>query len=175
MERVRPRSLPLALLLLSLGLAGCACRARSPRESERDIPVQVELVGLDAQDSPVVVLKEERGPRLLRIWIGPAEAQSIALEKADRQQPRPNTHDLATRLIHGLEGKLLKVVVTELRDGIFYAILFVESRGRLVEIDARPSDAIAIALRADAPILVRAEVFDAAGELGTPDGRGRAI
>ncbi len=170
---MRRRRLPLALLLLAL--AGLTCRARPPREGESDIPVQVELVGLDAQDSPVVVLKEEAGPRLLRIWIGPAEAQSIALEKAERSSPRPNTHDLATRLIDGLEGRLLKVVVSELREGTFYAILFVESEGRVVEIDARPSDAIAIALRADAPIFVRAEVLEAAGELGTPDGRGRAI
>jgi hypothetical protein len=123
----------------------------------------------------VVVLKEQGGPRLLRIWIGPAEAQSIALEKAERKSPRPNSHDLARRLIDGLEGRLEKVVVSELREGTFYAILFVEAGGRRVEIDARPSDAIAIALRADAPIFVRSEVLDEAGELGTPDGSGQAI
>ena len=167
-----PRKLPLALLLLLV--AGSACRAHAPRDAAGEIPVHVELVALDAQAS-VVVLKEEAGPRWLRIWIGSAEAQSIAIEKAEQKLPRPNSHDLATRLIDGLEGRLAKVVVSELREGTFYAILFVETGGRLVEIDARPSDAIAIALRAKAPIFVRADVLDEVGEIGPPDGSGQAI
>jgi len=73
---------------------------------------------------------------------------------------RPNTHDLAQRLILGLDGELVRVVVTELRDGIYFATIALRSRGEIVDIDARPSDAIAIALRADAPIFVRASLLD---------------
>jgi hypothetical protein len=125
-------------------------------------------VALDAQNVPVVILEEESGERMLPIWVGAAEASSIAAEIHQQRPARPNSHDFAARLIEGLEGELLRVVVTEIRDGTFYAILVLQTHGKLVEIDARPSDAIATALRAGAPILVREQVFQEAGETPAP-------
>ena len=102
---------------------------------------------------------------MLPITIGAAEASSIDAEIHKQRPARPNSHDFAARLIAGLDAELLRVVVTEIRDGTFYAILVLEAHGKRVEIDARPSDAIATALRAGAPILVREEVFEQAGEV----------
>jgi bifunctional DNase/RNase len=144
-------------------LAAVGCRD-DPDDAAREIPVHVSTVALDAGNVPVVILEEDAGPRLLPIWIGSAEATSIAAEMHKQRPARPNSHDFAARLIEGLEGELLRVVVTEIRDGTFYALLVLRVHGKLVEIDARPSDAIATALRAGAPILVREEVFEAAGE-----------
>ena len=144
------------LLLLLLGLLACGDaepRAAAPAE---EVPVKVGLVGLDDRNLPVIVLEEEGGPRVLHIWIGMSEARSIALEMEERSSPRPNTHDLAKRVIQGLEGE-------------------VERRGESIEIDARPSDAIAIALRTKSNIFVRAAVFDAAGGLADPSDEGRPI
>jgi bifunctional DNase/RNase len=149
------RGLRLHLLLLVM----LGCGGEGP-EAAPEVPVHVGLVALDAGEMPVVVLEEDDGPRWLPIWIGIAEARSIAIQMEDRDLPRPNTHDLARTLIAGLEGKVERVVVTELRNGTYYAALWLRVRGRLVEIDSRPSDAIAIALRAAAPIFVRASLFD---------------
>jgi bifunctional DNase/RNase len=137
--------------------------------------VRVSIVALDSQNVPVVILEEEAGSRVLPIWIGTAEASSIAAEIHKQKPARPNSHDFAARLIQGLEGELLRVVVTEIRDGTFYAILVLEAHGKQVEIDARPSDAIATALRAGAPILVRDRVFDEAGEMPAGEDRRQAI
>jgi bifunctional DNase/RNase len=157
--------------LLSLLLLCGACREEAG-EPSHDVPVRVSIVALDAQNVPVVILEEESGARVLPIWIGSAEASSIAAEIHKQKPPRPNSHDFAARLIQGLEGELLRVIVTEIRDGTFYAILVLEANGKRVEIDARPSDAIATALRAGAPILVRDHVFEQAGET-PPDGERR--
>ena len=100
-----------------------------------------------------------------------AEASSIDAEIHQQRPARPNSHDFAARLIDGLDAELVRVVVTEIRDGTFYAILVLEAHGKRVEIDARPSDAIATALRAGAPILVREQVFEQAGESPAPDAR----
>jgi bifunctional DNase/RNase len=162
-----------ALLPLLL-IAAVGCRKPADDDS-RDVPVHVSVVALDAQNVPVVILEEEAGSRVLPIWIGSAEASSIAAEIHKQRPARPNSHDFAARLIEGLEGELLRVVVTEIRDGTFYAILVLESHGKRVEIDARPSDAIATALRAGAPILVRDQVFDEAGESPAGDDRRQAI
>lgn len=146
------------LLACLIALAGC--HEPEPEATDR-VAVHVGLVGLDAHNAPVVVLEENEGPRLLRIWIGMSEAQSIAEQKEGRRPPRPNTHDLAERVIHGLAGEVVEVVVNDLRHGIYFATLALRVQGRLVEIDARPSDAIAIALRVDAPIYVHSALFDA--------------
>ena len=153
-------------------LAACGGReAANP-----DVAVRVDSVVLDERvGSPVVVLLEREGERSLPIWIGMAEAQSIAAEMEKFRPERPNTHDLATRLIHGLEGEVERVVVTELRGGTFYAVLVIEAHGKRIEIDARPSDAIATALRVGAPILVREPVFDEAGEEPPSEDRRRSI
>jgi bifunctional DNase/RNase len=117
--------------------------------------VRVEGVGIDTNDQPVVVLEEVGGTRWLPIWIGSPEARAIARQIEAVATPRPDTHDLARRMLDGLHGELERVVVTDLRSGTYYATLSLRTGGRRVEIDARPSDAIAIALRTDSPIFVR--------------------
>ena len=155
----------MALRLLSsiaLILAMVSCGRPSP-DTSRDIPVRVDRVAVDSHDLPVVVLEEEQGPRWLPIWIGTAEARSIALNIEERTSPRPNSHDLMRSVIDGLEGEVMRAVVTELRGGTYYAVLTLRAPAGEVEIDSRPSDAIAIALRAGAPIFVRAELFESSG------------
>jgi len=159
------------LALVLLAALGCNGRGDAPNE----VPVHVTLVALDAQNVPVLILEEESGARMLPISIGTAEASSIDAEIHKQRPARPNSHDFAARLIAGLEGELLRVVVTEIRDGTFYAILVLEAHGKRVEIDARPSDAIATALRAGAPILVREQLFEEAGETPAPDDRRQSI
>jgi uncharacterized protein len=128
-----------------------ACRARQSDEIE----MQVRNVGFDeATSSPVVILQAEAGGRLLPIWIGPAEAQSIAIEMQKLTPPRPLTHDLVKRILDGTGAVLRRVRITTLQEQTFFATLVLESHGRDLEIDSRPSDAIALALRAHCPILV---------------------
>jgi bifunctional DNase/RNase len=148
------------LLLLAVTAPGCA--DHEP-DAARDVRVRVDRIAIDDNDVPVVVLEEEGGTRWLPIWIGTAEARSIALEMEARSSPRPNAHDLARSLIRGLDASVARVVVTELRDGTYYAILGIALGDRVVEIDARPSDAIAIGLRDGAPIFVREGLFDRGG------------
>ena len=138
-----------------------------------DIAVKVGSVVLDERvGSPVVVLEEREGERSLPIWIGIAEAQSIAAEMEHVRPERPNTHDLATRLIDGLEGEVYRVVVTELRGGTYFATIFLRTRGRTIEVDSRPSDAIAIALRTGAPLFARDELLTSDGtEAGSHPGQ----
>lgn len=145
-------------MALALGSA-LACSAKTP--SETDVGVKVAEVALDPlSNTPVIVLQEKGGPRRLLIWIGLAEAQSIAQQLARIDSPRPNTHDLAERLVEGLEGNVERVTVTDLRQGTYYAVIVLRQGGRRVEIDARPSDAIALALRAGAPVLVREDLLE---------------
>ncbi len=156
------------VLLLGLGLLLSACADREKGEVE--VAVKVGSVLLDERvGSPVVVLEESEGGRRLPIWIGVAEAQSIAAEMEKVQPERPNTHDLATRLIDGLEGEVQRVVVTELRGGTYYATIVLRANGRTIEIDSRPSDAIAIALRTRAPLYARDELLSADGAEGGAD------
>ena len=147
------------ILALSLAvlLSGCS----PDPQSEPEVAVRVETVAIDPHsNSPVLVLEEVGGSRRLPIWIGFSEARSIASALEKEQQPRPNTHDLAKRLIDQLEGKVERVVVTRLSDEIYYALIVVRAQGRTLEIDARPSDAIAIGLRYEAPLFVRETVFE---------------
>jgi bifunctional DNase/RNase len=149
------------MLVLALALVAPAACAPTGKGGDHDVAVRVERVGLDANDMPVVLLEEKEGSRWLAIWIGSAEAQSIAISIEEIASPRPNTHDLARNVIAGLHGELERVVVTDLRDGTYYATLAIRAAGdRRVEIDARPSDAIAIALRTGAPIFVRDHLLE---------------
>ena len=135
-----------------------------PQEAVMPAAVQVvvDRIAIDDHGVPVVVLEEQGGPRWLPIWIGTAEARSIALEIEERTSPRPNSHDLARAMIRGLDASVDRVIVTELRSGTYYAVLGMAIGDRVVEIDARPSDAIALALRAQAPVFVMPEVLDQA-------------
>jgi hypothetical protein len=156
------RGLPLLLALsccLSCEDGRIARGALGARDDE--VPVRVEGLALDDEaEAPIVILVEAEGERRLPIWIGLPEAHSIAAQLDERRAPRPNSHDLAKRLIEGLEGEVKRVVVTELRDGVYYARIDLEQRGRKIPVDARPSDAIAIALRLGAPLFVHAALFE---------------
>jgi bifunctional DNase/RNase len=154
--------------LLFFALVGLLACGDATTDSDPDVPVSVGVVAVDEHNLPVVVLEEQGGPRLLPIWIGTAEARSIAAEMEQKPSPRPNTHDLAKRIIQGLDGEIVRVVVSDLRNGTYFATIVMLSRGETVDIDARPSDAIAIALRVDAPIFVRASLLD--GDRSAPVG-----
>jgi bifunctional DNase/RNase len=134
-----------------------------------DVEVDVEGVHVDHFGGPVVVLVEKgAGARELPIWVGPAEAQAIAIELEGVRRPRPLTHDLMRRMVEALGAQLDRVVVTQIDAHTFFAEMYLTGRdGQKIEtLDARPSDAIALALRLDSPILVRETVFADAGMQG---------
>jgi len=105
-------------------------------------------------NTPIVILKDVAGDTVLPIWVGVYEANAIALEMEKVTTPRPMTHDLIKNVLTGLETQVHKVVVTELREDTFYAVIWLEREGEVVSIDSRPSDALALALRVDCPIFV---------------------
>jgi uncharacterized protein len=108
---------------------------------------------------PIVILKGVERDALLPIWVGVYEANAIALEIEKIATPRPMTHDLLKNVLHGLSWSVRKVVVSQLIDDTFYAIIWLEREGILVSIDSRPSDALALALRTDSPIYVEEDVI----------------
>ena len=109
--------------------------------------------------TPIVILKDLSGNTILPIWVGMYEANAIALEIEKVSTPRPMTHDLIKILLMGLDTGIKKVVVSELRDDTFYAIIWLEKDGELISVDSRPSDALALALRLDCPIYVEDQVL----------------
>lgn len=119
--------------------------------------VEMKIRGLmmdPVSNMPIVVLKDTQGSAILPIWVGIYEANAIALEIEKVQTPRPMTHDLLRNVLLGLNVHVHKVVVNELRDDTFYALIWVEREGQMMSIDSRPSDALALALRVDCPIFV---------------------
>ena len=127
------------------------------------VSVRVERVTLDtASNRFVVILRDDAYKRWLPIVVGPAEAQAIALQMENVQPPRPMTHDLIKNILNELDIKITKVVVTKLQDNTYYAKIEMEKNNKKIEIDARPSDAIAIALRKDTSIFVEDEVLEKA-------------
>ncbi len=108
---------------------------------------------------PIVVLKDVEGDSVLPIWVGVYEANAIALEIEKVTTPRPMTHDLLKNMLTGFGASVNKVVVTELKDDTFYAVIWAEREGQTISIDSRPSDALALALRVDCPIFVDDEVL----------------
>ena len=109
---------------------------------------------------PIVILKDKLGERVLSIWVGIFEANAIALQIENVSTPRPMTHDLLRNIITDLDGSVDRVVVSDLKDNTFFAIVHLTVRGERIAIDARPSDAIALALRTRSPILVEESVID---------------
>ena len=103
---------------------------------------------------PIVILKDVGSDTVLPIWVGVYEANAIALEMEKVSTPRPMTHDLIKNVLVGLETNVHKVVVTELREDTFYAVIWLDHGGEVISIDSRPSDALALALRVDCPIFV---------------------
>jgi bifunctional DNase/RNase len=111
---------------------------------------------------PIVILRDKDGQRVLPIWVGMSEANAIALQMENVSTPRPMTHDLLRNVIHDLRAEIRKIVVSDLKENTFYALIHLEFNGEPLAIDARPSDAIALALRARAPIYVEDRVIDSA-------------
>ncbi len=117
------------------------------------IEVRVAHLGLDrTTNTPVVILQEREGERVLPIWIGPAEASAIAMELAGVKFSRPLTHDLLKQVIVGLGADLRKIIITQVKDNTYFAELHIYRGDTVIQIDARPSDSIALALRLKAPI-----------------------
>jgi hypothetical protein len=118
--------------------------------------VSFDLVG----KQPIVLLKTADGNKFLPIWIGHPEAAAILMKLQGASPPRPMTHDLVNDIIGELEGRITRITVTELRENTFYAQITVQRDGSEIEIDSRPSDAIALAIRAEAPIFAADEVIE---------------
>jgi bifunctional DNase/RNase len=128
--------------------------------------IPVELVGVRIElptNQPIVLLREVGGSRYLPIWIGAGEATAIAFALEGMEPQRPLTHDLLRASIEALEAQVLRVVVTELKDGIYYADLVLSRNGAEITVSSRPSDAIALAARTGSPIFVFPSVLDEAG------------
>jgi len=119
--------------------------------------VEMKIRGLmmdPVTNMPIVILKDVDGNNILPIWVGIYEANAIALEIEKVSTPRPMTHDLIKTLLLGLSAGVRKVVVNELKDDTFYALIWIERDGDVISVDSRPSDALALALRLDCPIFV---------------------
>ena len=125
------------------------------------IEVKVVKVGIDVNSKmPVIVLRKKKGKKTFLIWIGLFEAQAIALALQNVKPPRPLTHDLAKSLIEKLHGKVDKVVISNLVNKTFYSRILIRKKEESVQIDSRPSDAIALALRFSVPIFVEETVLN---------------
>jgi len=139
----------------------------------------VIVVGLlvdEQTNQPTIVLQGKRDRRAFAMVIGPAEAASIAFPLQKLTPPRPLTHDLFLTLFGRLQVTVTKAVITDLRDNTFYATLYLSANGKPMELDSRPSDAIALAVRAKAPVFVEERVFDRAERVpGAPSGSGSRI
>jgi len=120
------------------------------------IQMQIGGLGFDPRNlSPIVLLRDEEEMNFLPIWIGIFEAAAIAMELQGVQPPRPMTHDLLKSAIEKFEGKISKIIINDVKEGTFYAVIEIEAKdGKKLSIDARPSDAIALAVRTKAPIFV---------------------
>src|SRR3954452_16514994 len=124
--------------------------------------VEMKIRGLlmdPVTNTPIVILRDSDSETVLPIWVGVYEANAIALEIEKVSTPRPMTHDLIKTLLLGLNTGVRKVVVNELRDDTFYALIWLEREGELISVDSRPSDALALALRLDCPIFVEDAVL----------------
>ncbi len=137
------------------------------------VEVTVADIRVDrASNSPVVLLREKAGSRVLPIWIGPAEANAIAMELQGMKAQRPLTHDLLKQVLTGLGGALRRVVIGAVKENTYFAELVITREDHVFQVDARPSDSIALALRLHAPIYAADSLFDDAGatEPAPPEG-----
>jgi bifunctional DNase/RNase len=164
------------LVIVSTGLLAPAGVAPAPPAPG---PQEVTVVGLLVDEQtrqPTIVLQGKRDRRTFAMVIGPAEAAGIAFPLQKVTPPRPLTHDLFLTLFGRLHVTVTKAVITDLRDNTFYATLYLQANGAALELDSRPSDAIALAIRANAPVLVEDRVFDRAERVpGAPSGSGSRI
>jgi uncharacterized protein len=138
-----------------------------------DIEVRIRGLMMDpASNMPIIVLKDMASETVMPIWVGLFEANAIAIEIEKMSAPRPMTHDLTRNLIRHLNAQLERIVITEIKDETFFAVLWLRQGEEQLAIDARPSDAIALALRADCPIFVDERVMQTAklNTTGPPEG-----
>ena len=136
--------------------------------------IEMTIKGLTvdrATNMPIILLRDKDGDRVLPIWVGCAEANAIAMQIENVSVPRPMTHDLLKNVIQDLHGDIKKIVVYDLKENTFYAMIYVLTNGEVVAIDSRPSDAIALALRVKAPIFVEEEIITKAktSPMGGPE------
>jgi hypothetical protein len=160
------------LLIVGIGTLG-AKDARPPASSRLSGPQEALVTGvvLDPQSrQPIVLLQGKRDRRSLAMVIGQFEANGIAIPLQGVTPPRPLTHDLFLNVLGDLRASLTRIVISDLKDDVYYAEIHLDVQGQTRTIDARPSDAIALALRARAPILVEDRVFDKADRLGPRPG-----
>jgi bifunctional DNase/RNase len=168
-----------AIAWLGFALVGAAgagsAREQSQTPAQRLLgPQEVEVVAVAADprtETPVVVLEGKRDKRRLLMTIGPAEATGIVVPLKGLTPPRPLTHDLFLTLFGRLKVSVSRVVITDLRDDVYYATLHLTTAGGEMTLDSRPSDAIALAVRARVPVLVEDRVFDKSGSPGGPGRR----
>jgi bifunctional DNase/RNase len=127
------------------------------------MPVEMKVKGLmidPVSNMPIIILKNPDGKTVLPIWVGIFEANAIAMQLEEVVSPRPMTHDLLKNVIEGLQASVDQIVITDLKDNTFFAVIHLQRAGERFTIDARPSDAMALALRTSAPIFVEAQVLD---------------
>ena len=147
----------LLLVMLSQAIMGC----QAEEAGQGPVAVEVMRVGFDrTADTPVVILRDKGETRAIPIWIGISEARAIAMELEGAAAPRPMTHDLLKSILLGAGVNFEKVLVSELKEGTYYARIFLTSAGKDFEVDSRPSDAIALALRFQKPILVARSLME---------------
>jgi uncharacterized protein len=134
--------------------------AEAKTRTSSEVEMKIRGLVMDpTTNMPIVILKDVQSETVLPIWVGLYEAQAIALEIEKSTTARPMTHDLLKNLIYGLNASVQKIVVTELKNDTFYAVIWMEQDGEVVSLDARPSDALALALRSDCPIYVSEDVI----------------
>ncbi len=139
--------------------------------TQDEIEVRIRGLMMDpVTNMPMVVLKDIAGDAVLPIWVGIFEANAIALEIEKAATPRPMTHDLLRNTLRAFETHVTRVVVSELRDDTFFAVIWLDRNGEVLSLDARPSDALALAMRADCPIFVNRTVMETA-RAGQQNGR----
>lgn len=127
------------------------------------VEMQIKGLMLDpVTNVPIVILRDADGQRVLPIWVGPSEANAIALQIENLAPPRPMTHDLLREVVAALAGEVARVIISDLRNGTFFAYLEIRQGSEVILVDARPSDALALAARTRAPIFVRQSVLEQA-------------
>ena len=167
------------LLIVAVALVGARDRGTTAPPPPATGPQEVTVVGLlvdERTNAPTIVLQGKRDKRSFAMVIGPAEATGIAFPLQNLTPPRPLTHDLFLTLFGRLHVTLTKAVITDLRDNTYYATLYLSANGATMELDSRPSDAIALAIRAKAPVFAEERVFEKAEQIpGAPSGSGPRI
>jgi len=151
---------------------GGADRARG-RAGESQMSVEMKIKGLmidPVSNMPIIILKDSSGDQVLPIWVGIFEANAIAMQLEKIVSPRPMTHDLLRNVIEGLEARVDRIVITDLKENTFFALIHVTRNGHQLAIDARPSDAMALALRSEVPILVEETVLEKSSVSGEESG-----